>query len=102
MLEDGKLRPSFIKLDDNGRSSCEENIDEVILFDNNYAFRYFLIWTSTNIGSDTVVTYKSEPYSYDVPVVTLEVRPFSAEEPIDWNLSCENKRGCQLRMEHRS
>ena len=33
VLEDGKLRPSFIKLDDNGRSSCEENIDEVILFD---------------------------------------------------------------------
>lgn len=90
VLEDGKLRPSFIKLDDNGRSTCEENIDEVILFDNSYASDT-LIWTSTNIGSDTVVTYKSEAYSYDVPVVTLEVRPFCPEEPIDWTFHVKTK-----------
>ena len=90
VVEDEKLRPSFIKLDDDGSSSCEENINDEILFDNSYGADT-LIWTSTNIGSDTVVTYKSEPYSYDVPVVTLEVRPFCPEEPIDWTFHVKTK-----------
>jgi gliding motility-associated-like protein len=90
VVEDQKLRPSFIKLDAEGSSSCEENIDVDILFDNSYGSDT-LIWTFRSVGSDTLVTYTSKPYSYDVPVVTLEVRPFCPEEPIDWTFHAKTK-----------
>jgi len=90
VVEDDKLRPSFIKMDNDGSTSCEEVINEEILFDNSYGADT-LIWTSKSVGRDSIVSYTSEPYLYDVPVVTLEVRPFCPEEPIDWTFHVKTK-----------
>ena len=83
VIEDSKVRPSFIKLDNDGSSSCEENIEENILIDNSYGADT-LVWTSRSAGEEKAVTFASKPYAYDVAVVTLEVRPFCPNEPIDW------------------
>jgi len=90
VLEENLLRPSFIKLDNDGSSSCEENIAEDILFDNSYGADT-LIWTTKDAGKDSVVTYVSVPHSYDVPVLSLDVKPFCPEEPIDWTFHAATK-----------
>ena len=81
--ENNKLRPSFIKIDNSGSTTCEENITTQVLFDNPY-FADTLIWTSVNAGSVTPITFMTKANSYEVPVLSLNVRPFCPNEPIDW------------------
>lgn len=91
VTETGRIKPSFIKLDDNGKTTCEENIDEQILFDNSYEADT-LIWQSKSPVAETKnVNFTAQGYAYDVPVVTLDVRPFCPEEPIDWTFHAATK-----------
>ena len=91
VVETNRIKPSFIKLDSDGKTTCEENITGTILFNNSYTADT-LIWDE--VSKTTVsapVDYKGEAYLYDVPIVTLEVRPFCPEEPIDWTFRVPTK-----------
>lgn len=89
--ETGRIKPSFIKLDDDGKTTCEENIDEEILFDNTYEADTLIWQTKLANTNSKSVSVTAEGYSYDVPVVTLDVRPFCPEEPIDWTFHAATK-----------
>lgn len=92
VIEDGKLRPSFIKLNSDGETSCEEDILNDILLNANFKTDT-LVWDVTNDVIDPTVStnYVSDINTYDVPSVTLEVRPFCPEEPIDWTFHAKTK-----------
>jgi hypothetical protein len=75
---------NLLKLDNNLSTSCEEDKTEEVFFD----FEFFadtLIWKSKNIDvqktkSNTNLTGNQ----FDIPVLSLEVRPFCPNEPINW------------------
>jgi CHU_C Type IX secretion signal domain len=74
----------FLKLDDELKTSCEEVIDQEILFNNEFAADT-VIWKSRIDSMITKVdSVKTFANAYDVPVLALEVRPFCPEEPINW------------------
>ncbi|MCE2788556.1 MAG: gliding motility-associated C-terminal domain-containing protein [Saprospiraceae bacterium] len=81
---DGFLRTSFVKMDVDGKTTCEEEITENILSNQPFVTDS-LLWRVRDTASVSEnVLVKSTQNAYDVPVVTLEVRPFCPEEPIDW------------------
>ncbi|MBC7885234.1 MAG: gliding motility-associated C-terminal domain-containing protein [Saprospiraceae bacterium] len=91
VIDDGKLRPSFLKLDGEGTIiydsiTCHIGIPEVI-FEPVIYTSDTLVWISTDGGSDSTVTFDSSGHSYEVPKLELEVRPFCPDEPIDWTFS---------------
>ena len=88
--ENNKIRPSFIKVDGGGSTTCEENIPEQVLFDNTY-LTDTLIWTSVNSGTAATVTFKVKTNSYDAPVLSLNVKTFCPNEPIDWTFRAATK-----------
>jgi gliding motility-associated-like protein len=83
VIDDNKRLPSLIKLDSDGSTTCEDNIAEQILFDQPYQADT-LIWTSTNGGIASPITYRVGSYSFNVPVVRLNNKTFCPKEPIVW------------------
>lgn len=90
VVEQQMIKPSFIKLNANGSSTCEENVTEQVLSTATF-FADTLIWTSANAGLSEVVTFRTKPNNYDVPVLSLNVRPFCPNEPIDWTFRAGTK-----------
>ncbi len=90
VVEDQLTKPSFIKLNGSGSSSCEENVTEQVLTAALF-FTDTLIWASSNAGTVDTVTFKTKPNNYDVPVLSLNVRPFCPNEPIDWTFRAGTK-----------
>ncbi|MGB4958107.1 MAG: gliding motility-associated C-terminal domain-containing protein, partial [Saprospiraceae bacterium] len=88
--ENGKINPSFIKIDNAGSSSCQDDIIEEIFTNNTYIANN-LTWTSRDAGTSGTQTFKSTSHSYDVPVLSLNVRPFCPNEPIDWTFRVSTK-----------
>lgn len=82
-VEGEVLRPSFIKLDNAGSTTCEVAIEENIFVDNSF-ISDTLIWTYRDAGVVGTIAAESAPHTYNVPFVSLEVRPFCPNEPIDW------------------
>ncbi|MBK9734829.1 MAG: hypothetical protein IPO92_07635 [Saprospiraceae bacterium] len=81
--EDNLLRPSFIRLDGIGSSSCEEKILEEVFVDN-VILVDTLIWTSRAAGTQDSVKSKSNTNVYNVPVLKLNRKDFCPNEPIDF------------------
>lgn len=81
---DGFLRTSFIKMDVDGKTTCEEEITETILSDQPFSTDTLVWRVRDTFSSLAPVLVKNTQNAYDVPVVTLEVRPFCPNEPIDW------------------
>ncbi len=83
-LKEDKPLMSILKLDDKLSTTCEEAFAEDVLNDIEY-IADTLIWTSTSGAVFTKVnTQKLEGNLYDIPFVSLEVRPFCPNEPINW------------------
>jgi gliding motility-associated-like protein len=89
-IESQMTKSSFIKLNANGSSTCEENVSEQVLTPASF-FADTLIWTTANAGTVDTVTFKTKPNNYDVPVLALNVRPFCPNEPIDWTFKAGTK-----------
>lgn len=83
VIEENKQIPSFIKLDTDGRTTCEENIDQEIFVRNLFSADT-LIWTSQDAGTEKNIVFNSGPFAYNVPVLILDVRPFCPKETVDW------------------
>jgi hypothetical protein len=81
---DGFLRTSFIKMDVDGKTTCEEEITENILVDQPFQTDTLLWRVRDTFSTEQVLTVRTTQNAFDVPVVTLEVRPFCPNEPIDW------------------
>jgi hypothetical protein len=75
---------SLLKLDSDLSSSCEEEFDDEVFFDVEF-ITDTLEWTVSNQTlSTTPSTTKTEGNQYDIPVLSLNVRPFCPNEPINW------------------
>jgi hypothetical protein len=86
-LVDGKMIPTFIKVNTNGETTCEENVDEPVIMDTPFSTDT-LLWDVGNvIFNQKKISHKAKAFDYDEPVVTLEVRPFCPDEPIDWTFN---------------
>lgn len=83
-LDGDKTFTSLIKTDKDGKSSCESDIEDVIVFDHRF-LADTLIWIQEDdvILSDTV-SKKSINFAYDIPVLSLDTKTFCPNEPIDW------------------
>jgi hypothetical protein len=75
---------SLIKLDDELATGCENEITNDIFFNNEYVADT-LIWTRDSAVQFTKYdTLNFENNVFDIPVLSLEVRPFCPKEPINW------------------
>jgi gliding motility-associated-like protein len=87
--KDGLTVPSFIKTNKEGETGCETDMTENILVDN--AFKAdTLVWkvsNATNFSNDLVL--KTKAHNFEVPVLTLAVKPFCPNEPIDWTFDAK-------------
>jgi gliding motility-associated-like protein len=87
--KDGLTVPSFIKTNKEGQTGCEMDMTEKILVDN--AFKAdTLVWkvsNATDFSNDLVV--KTKAHNFEVPVLSLAVRPFCPNEPIDWTFDAK-------------
>lgn len=93
--EFNEIRPSFIKIDGDGniainQRSCNYDLIEEIFTPNTYTSDT-LMWVSNNVGLKDTVKYEPVSFAYDVPVVTLNVRPFCPNEPINWLFNANTK-----------
>lgn len=80
----GKKATSFIKLDDQGRTTCEQTISEEILFDSNIVADT-LVWVSANfLLNDSLITIKKNDHKYKIATPKLETEYFCPNEPIDF------------------
>ncbi len=81
--------PSFIKTNKEGQTGCEMDMTENILVDN--AFKAdTLVWkvsNATDFSNDLVV--KTKAHNFEVPVLSLAVKPFCPNEPIDWTFDAK-------------
>lgn len=76
--------PSFIKTDKDGASGCESELTENLIKDNVFKADT-LVWKVATISNITEnVLAKSKAHTFEVPVLSLDVRPFCPNEPIDW------------------
>jgi gliding motility-associated-like protein len=81
------LLPSFLKLDRDGNTSCEENIVEEIFFDNSFVSDTLVWSTNDEILLSQNVMKTESIFEYDVPVLELNIKTFCPNEPIDWTFS---------------
>jgi hypothetical protein len=81
VVQDGITVSSFIKLDEDGSSSCESDIMETVLVDNTYKSDT-LVWTSVNEGVTDTITRKVFPNKYNIPFAELKTKKYCPNEPI--------------------
>lgn len=83
-IDGDKTFSSLIKTDKDGKSSCDLDIEDNIVFDHRF-LADTLIWSAEDavVLSDTV-SKKSISYTYDIPVLSLDTKTFCPNEPIDW------------------
>lgn len=83
-IDGDKTFSSLIKTDKDGKSSCDLDIEDNIVFDHRF-LADTLIWSAEDavVISDTV-SKKSISYAYDIPVLSLDTKTFCPNEPIDW------------------
>lgn len=83
-IDGDKTFSSLIKTDKDGKSSCDLDIEDNIVFDHRF-LADTLIWSAEDavVLSDTV-SKKSISYAYDIPVLSLDTKTFCPNEPIDW------------------
>jgi len=86
--EDGvKVFTSFIKVDQNGVSSCEEDIVGNIFINHSFVADT-LIWTSIDSGKMVVYNGVQEAsYSYNIPTISLRDSIFCPNDPINYTFS---------------
>ncbi len=82
--KDGLTVPSLIKTSIDGTTGCESDMDEALLVDNIFTSDT-LVWSVVNITNVTEdIVVKTKAHNFKVPVLSLAVRPFCPNEPIDW------------------
>lgn len=82
--KDGLTVPSLIKTSIDGTTGCESDMDEELLVDNIFTSDT-LVWSVVNITNVTEdIVVKTKAHNFKVPVLSLAVRPFCPNEPIDW------------------
>jgi gliding motility-associated-like protein len=82
-VDGDKLATGIIKLDPNGASMCEENINETIFFDHSFVSDT-LVWVVRDTGYSDNVMASAQEFNLDYQALTLNTRPFCPNEPIDW------------------
>lgn len=82
-LDGEKLATGLIKLDPNGSSMCEENIEEIIFIDHSF-ISDTLEWAVRDTGFSENLMATSQEFQLDYQALTLNARPFCPNEPIDW------------------
>lgn len=82
-----RFAPSFLKLDGDGKSTCEEDILEEIFFNSSFSTDTLIWETKDEVLLVDDVMKSTSVFQYEVPVLRLSVRPFCPDEPIDWTFS---------------
>lgn len=77
-------KPSYIKLDTNGSSTCEEDIEGDLFKDITWMIDT-LVWTIENyeIGFQTIDSINIGNHQYRVPEVNLEIDTYCPNEPVN-------------------
>lgn len=81
---DNILKGAFIKTDDKGKVGCETKLEDILLVDNAFVSDTLFSTIDTIEAKNIEFVPTSGTVSFDIPILSLNIRPFCPNEKIDW------------------